>query len=187
MSTQQHANMHLQSLVLVADDDPRLRTLITEFLSGHGYRVAAAPNATEMRRLMATHHPDLVILDVMMPGAGAVEVGEQSSAPESHVYMFAAWRLDVLRRILCDPTGMSIELSHREFALLRTFVEHPQSVLTRDQLLNYARVGPRDVHDRAIDTQISRLRRKLHERTRVEWIRTVHNQGYMFVPKVSRL
>ncbi|MFO3706977.1 winged helix-turn-helix domain-containing protein, partial [Xanthomonas codiaei] len=74
-----------------------------------------------------------------------------------------------------------------EFALLRTFVEHPQRVLSRDQLLDYARGRDTDVYDRAIDSQISRLRRKINERVHTELIRTVRNEGYMLLPSVSRL
>jgi two-component system OmpR family response regulator len=103
------------------------------------------------------------------------------------VYEFGGWRLDVGRRDLRDPAGVLIELSDGEFALLRSFVEHPQRVLSRDQLLDYASPGERDVYDRAIDSQISRLRRKLNERGNVELIRTVRNEGYLLVPKVARL
>jgi two-component system OmpR family response regulator len=105
---------------------------------------------------------------------------------ESHTYEFAGWRLDVVRRDLRDPGGVYIELSDGEFALLRSFVEHPQRVLTRDQLLEYAHGGERDVYDRAIDSQISRLRRKLNGAEDVELIRTIRNEGYMLLPKVSR-
>ena len=101
-------------------------------------------------------------------------------------YLFAGWRLDSGTRELRDPSGVLIEVSDGEFALLRTFVEHPQRVLSREQLLELAHGSERDVYDRAIDSQISRLRRKLNERARNELIRTVRNEGYMLVPKVER-
>jgi two-component system OmpR family response regulator len=112
--------------------------------------------------------------------------GEALSQDETRPYEFAGWRLDVQRRDLRDPTGIFIELSDGEFALLRSFVEHPQRVLSRDQLLEYAHAGERDVFDRAIDSQISRLRRKLNERADAELIRTVRNEGYMLLPRVIR-
>ena len=77
-------------------------------------------------------------------------------------------------------------MSDAEFSLLRAFAEHPQRVLSRDQLLDYAHGNDREVYDRAIDSQISRLRRKLNERADVELIRTVRNEGYMLLPKVTR-
>jgi two-component system OmpR family response regulator len=102
------------------------------------------------------------------------------------VYAFEGWTFDVVRRVLRDPKNIIISLSEGEFSLLRVLVERPQRVLTRDQLLDYARGPDSDAFDRAIDTQISRLRRKLSSRTQAELIRTVRSEGYMFLPKVVR-
>ncbi len=106
--------------------------------------------------------------------------------PEGYVYEFAGWCLDVVRRSLRDPEGTFINLSDGEFTLLRAFVEHPQHVLSRDQLVDIARGRNAEVFDRAIDSQISRLRRKLNDRADTELIRTVRNEGYMLLPKVAR-
>lgn len=100
---------------------------------------------------------------------------------------FAGWRLDLVRRELRSPQGVVVNLSSGEFSLLRAFVERPQRVLTRDQLLDYARGPDSDAFDRAIDVQISRLRRKLDDGGGgQDLIRTVRNEGYMFTPKVKR-
>lgn len=110
-----------------------------------------------------------------------------ADAASGHLYEFAGWHLDVIRRALRDPHGTYINLSDGEFSLLRTFVEHPQRVLSRDQLLDCARGRDSEVFDRAIDSQISRLRRKINERGHTELIRTVRNEGYMLLPTVTRL
>ena len=99
---------------------------------------------------------------------------------------FAGWRLDLVRRELRSPAGVVVNLSSGEFSLLRAFVEHPQRVLTRDQLLDFARGRDSDAYDRAIDVQISRLRRKLDDNGDGELIRTIRSEGYMFAPKVTR-
>jgi two-component system OmpR family response regulator len=99
---------------------------------------------------------------------------------------FAGWRLDLVRRELRSPEGVVVNLSGGEFSLLRTFVERPQRVLTRDQLLEFARGPDSDAYDRAIDVQISRLRRKLDDGGGSELIRTVRNEGYMFTARVTR-
>jgi len=101
-------------------------------------------------------------------------------------YAFDGWTFDVIRRVLRDPANVVISLSEGEFSLLRVFIERPQRVLTRDQLLEYARGPDSDAFDRAIDTQVSRLRRKLATRTPAELIRTVRSEGYMFLPKVAK-
>lgn len=113
-------------------------------------------------------------------GSGSSEAGAVSS------YSFAGWRLDPVRRILRDPDGVITTLSEGEFSLLMVMVERPQRVLTRDQLLELSRGTGSDAFDRAIDTQVSRLRRKLGTRTRDEIIRTVRNEGYIFLPAVTR-
>jgi two-component system OmpR family response regulator len=109
--------------------------------------------------------------------------------PESDAgaaYVFEGWTFDVLRRVLRDPLNVIISLSDGEFSLLRVFVERPQRVLSRDQLLEYSRGPDSDAFDRAVDTQVSRLRRKLGTRTETELIRTVRSEGYRFLPKVAR-
>ena len=231
--------------VLVVDDDPDLRKLISEFLANHGFEVATAENSAAMRQFMSRATPDLVILDVMMPGEDGLSAarylaaehrrvaiimlsalgedtdrivglevgaddylpkpcnprellarvravlrrrGMDEQTPEAVVrrYEFEGWRLDPTRRELRDPTGTLINLSDGEFSLLRCLVENPQRVLTRDQLLDMARGRNAESYGRAIDTQISRLRRKLNDRSSSELIRTVRNEGYMLLSKVTR-
>lgn len=113
---------------------------------------------------------------------------ERSASPPRAYRRFAEWRLDPLGRQLLDPDQVVINLSDGEFRLLMTFVEHPRRVLTRDFLLDHSR-GPDAEHfDRAIDVQVSRLRRKLQRsdgRGGDELIRTVRNEGYMFTADVA--
>lgn len=109
---------------------------------------------------------------------------DEASGP---LIRFAGWRFDLVARLLHDPSGVLINMSDGEFRLLRAFVEHPRRVLTRDQLLDYARGQDAEVYDRAIDVQVSRLRRRLsYSGSREELIRTVRNEGYMFLPAVTK-
>ncbi len=98
---------------------------------------------------------------------------------------FSGWTLDRLRRELRSPAGVLVDLSDGEFSLLVAFLEHPQRVLTRDQLLDFARGPDSEAFDRAVDVQISRLRRKLALGAGGNFIRTVRNEGYLFEPEVS--
>ncbi|MBB5686361.1 response regulator [Sphingobium boeckii] len=102
-------------------------------------------------------------------------------------YGFEGWSLDPVRRVLRDPSGVIISLSEGEFGLLLALVERPKRVLSRDRLLELARGQDSEAFDRAVDTQVSRLRRKLGTRLHGEIIRTVRNEGYMFLPPVTRL
>jgi two-component system OmpR family response regulator len=100
---------------------------------------------------------------------------------------FAGWRLDLTQRVLHDPEDRLVSLSDGEFRLLLAFLEHPRRVLTRDQLLDFARGPDSEHYDRAIDVQISRLRRKLSSSGAAsDLIRTLRSEGYMFTAPVTR-
>lgn len=98
---------------------------------------------------------------------------------------FEGWQVDLIGRLLRDPTGLVIDLSNAEFVLLRSFLERPRRVLTREQLLDTAHGDGADIFDRAVDVQVSRLRRKLGP-DGARFVRTVRNEGYMFTPSVVR-
>jgi two-component system OmpR family response regulator len=77
-------------------------------------------------------------------------------------------------------------LSGAEFRLLKVFLEHPNRVLNRDQLLNLTQGRDADPFDRSIDIQISRLRQKLGEDARMpQIIKTVRNGGYVLAGQVT--
>jgi two-component system OmpR family response regulator len=109
--------------------------------------------------------------------------GRDADTATSEAVRFAGFRLDIARRQLHDPDGVVIPLSAGEFRLLRAFVERPQRVLSREQLLDYAFDNDSDVFDRAVDVQVSRLRRKLERPGGAEIIRTVRGEGYLFAVK----
>lgn len=103
------------------------------------------------------------------------------------ILCFAGWRLDTGRRRLDSPEGLVVDLSAGEFDLLATFVEHPQRVLTRDQLLDITHGRAEAPFDRSIDMQVSRLRRKIESNPKEpELIKTVRGGGYVFTAKVTQ-
>jgi two-component system OmpR family response regulator len=106
----------------------------------------------------------------------------QQFGAKSPITQFFGWQLDNIKRTLTRPDGVQVALSNTEFELLRVFLERPGRALTRDQILD-AMHGPNsDSFDRAIDVQISRLRRKLGDDHNEEIIRTIRGIGYMFKP-----
>lgn len=108
------------------------------------------------------------------------------AAPNTEVFAFEGWRIDLGSHELFDPHGVLVGLTDGEFAVLRVFIERPRRVLSREVLLQAARGPDSDAYDRAIDVQVSRLRRKLRAGGD-DIIRTVRNEGYLFVPRVARL
>lgn len=112
----------------------------------------------------------------------------QHAAADHHPCLrFGSWHLDLAKRELRSSDMTLVPLSSGEFELLLAFLEHPQRLLTREQLIDYARGSATDVFDRSIDVQISRIRRKIETDTRnPEVIRTVRNAGYIFTMPVER-
>lgn len=99
---------------------------------------------------------------------------------------FAGWKLDLARRELRNPEGVIIDLSGGEYDLLLAFLDAPQRVLSREQLLEASRNREPSAFDRAIDVQVSRLRRKIATSEDGEgFIKTVRGAGYMFDAEVS--
>jgi two-component system, OmpR family, response regulator len=111
--------------------------------------------------------------------------GTGQSRPLANRYSFGGWTLDVRARTLTSSTGGHVELTTGEFDMLQAFVDHPNVVLTRDQLLDLARGRASLAIDRAIDVQVMRLRRKLEADPQTpQMIKTVRNSGYIFTPEV---
>ncbi len=108
--------------------------------------------------------------------AGSVAVQRQVAA-------FCGWRFDTANNMLCGPKGESSQLSTSEANLLKVFVNNPNRILQREQLL-----GTRDLAatDRSIDVSISRLRRKLEPEAGSDpLIKTVYGAGYLFLAAVT--
>ncbi|MAC78711.1 MAG: DNA-binding response regulator [Rhodobacteraceae bacterium] len=101
---------------------------------------------------------------------------------------FLRWRLDFAARTLTDrETGQDANLSSGEFTLLVHFVNAPGRVLSRNHLLDVTRGRMGGPFDRAIDVQVSKLRRKIGDRPGAAGIiKTVRGGGYLFAPKVRR-
>lgn len=104
-----------------------------------------------------------------------------------HTLSFDGWVLDTRRRELTNPDGIIVDLSTGEYDLLLTFLDYPQRVLSRDQLMDSAKNRVATGYDRAIDIQVSRLRKKLDASEDGQaMIKTIRGTGYMFVPAVTR-
>lgn len=101
---------------------------------------------------------------------------------------FGDWRLDTTARHLLAADGAMVSLSGAEYRLLRVFLDHPQRVLNRDQLLNLTQGRNAELFDRSIDLLVSRLRQRLSDDVREpRYIKTVRNEGYVFCAEVRIL
>ena len=102
--------------------------------------------------------------------------------------LFDGWQFDPLKRRLIDPQGATVAISSAEFRLLNAFLEHPRQVLDRDRLLDMVQGREAHLFDRAVDNQISRLRRKIEVDSRnPQLIQTVWGGGYLLAADVRRV
>ncbi|MFL6574487.1 MAG: response regulator [Burkholderiales bacterium] len=242
MNARMLATMAKSGRVLIVEDDRQVRETVADYLSTHGYEVAQAPDGAAMRKALAGELPDLVLLDVRLPGedglalarwlrerhdvaiimltaAGEVidrvvglEVGaddyigkpfdlrellarmksvlrraEKSkgrpAGSASRRIPFGNCQLDLDRHQLIGAGGEDIALTAMEFDLLRAFAEHPNRVLSRDQLLTLTRNREWEPFDRSIDIRIARLRRKIEDDPdNPKTIKTIRGSGYIFIP-----
>jgi two-component system OmpR family response regulator len=111
---------------------------------------------------------------------------QAGDAGAARLLIFEGWRLDLGRRELKRADGTLIPLSTGEFDLLVVLAEHPQQVMSRDELLDRTRGRESGPFDRSIDVQLSRLRRKIEVDSKApEIIKTIRSGGYMFSLPVS--
>ena len=128
------------------------------------------------------------IRSVLRRSQPRADEAQQYPAPQAREYrlIFDGWSLDTRTRDLRDPDAQSVALSTAEFHLLRTLLENAGRVLTRSQLLDYTRRADTVAFDRSIDSQISRLRKKLEPDSRhPRLLKTVRGDGYMLAARVT--
>ena len=108
--------------------------------------------------------------------------GEPAAPRRSEAYAFGPYRLDLATHVLATASG-EIALTAGEFELLRIFLEHPNHVLSRDQLITQMKGYERGPFDRSIDVRVTRLRRKIEPDPEAPvYLRTVWGEGYLFSP-----
>ena len=130
-----------------------------------------------IRTVMRRIHPDKPATQA--PAAGAKAEGE--------TLHFQGWTMDLLRREVRNADGAVATLTSAEFELLRVFATHPNRVLNRDQLMELVKGREWEAYDRAVDTLIVRLRKKIEaDPSQPALIKTVRGAGYVFAAPVTK-
>lgn len=114
--------------------------------------------------------------------------GQAVVSATGEAYGFDKWVLKIDEQVLVDRDGVQVPLSTGEFRLLEALVRHPGQVLSRDRLLDITQGRDAAPFDRAIDNQVSRLRRKIETDAKTPaLIKTVWGGGYSLASRVQRL
>ncbi len=187
--------------ILIVDDDREIRELVGNYLKKNGLRTTVVADGRHMRSFLEANTVDLIVLDLMMPGDDGLvlcrelRAGKHKATP---ILMLTA-RNDETDRILglemgaddylTKPFAFDELLARRDKADgLCQPLDHPQRVLSRDQLLNLTQGRDADLFDRSIDLLVSRLRQRLMDDSREStYIKTVRSEGYVFSYPVEML
>ncbi|MBT3904371.1 MAG: response regulator transcription factor [Rhodospirillales bacterium] len=114
-------------------------------------------------------------------------VGEGIADSPTAGLMFEGWTLNPDAMTVTNPEGAMPTFKSSEFTLLQAFLEHPNRVLTRDQLLDFVHGKDSPAYDRSIDVLINRVRKLIEINPKEPLIiKTVRNHGYMFASKVTK-
>ena len=228
--------------ILIVDDDPKIQQLLSRYLTEQGYVTAVAGDGIEMDAWLQQHQPDLVIMDLMLPGEDGLslaqrlrntkkipiimlsargdevdrivglEIGADDYLPKpfnprellariravlrrntatvqtengssGKMLTFSEFKLDTERKLLFK-SDEEVELTTGEMSLLTVLAQHPDHVLSRNQLMDMLTGHNHEPFDRSIDVRITRLRHKIeHDPSSPRFIRTVWGQGYRFTPR----
>lgn len=107
-------------------------------------------------------------------------------APDGQTYRFSGWTLKTAQRSLTDGEGVAVSLSSGEYQMLLALLSRAGQILNRDQLLDMTKGREAHAFDRAVDNQISRLRRKIEQDPKnPEIIKTIWGGGYTLAGKVE--
>lgn len=214
--------------IAVLDDEPDWSDAVKEYLTDLGYDVDCLKAAWELEPYLAREKPDLIILDLGLPGEGGIDIlirtdlasdtavlvltgnpdpvdrvlGLELGAEDyvqkpvelrelaarvagilqrrlgrrRSLVVFETASVDLVAARILKADGSTDRLSAGEVALIRAFADNPGKVLTREEIMERAPAEDEEAFDRAIDSRIARLRRKLD----TEAIRTVRGHGYVF-------
>jgi two-component system alkaline phosphatase synthesis response regulator PhoP len=218
--------------ILVVDDEPNIVRLARDYLVRAGFDVSTAHDGPNALRLARSERPDLVVLDLGLPGMDGLDVARtlrrdtsvpiimltaradeadrlvglelgaddyvtkpfsprelvarvravlrraQSAGAQPEVIRSGELELDVPRmRVTVD--GRRVELTATEFQLLATMARQPGRVFTRSQLLDAVQGVAFESYERAIDTHVKNIRRKLEPDPRApRYLETVFGVGY---------
>jgi len=220
--------------ILIVEDEPKLAEVLREYLQQSGFKVDWLANGSEAVVWVREQQPDLIILDLMLPGKDGLQIFREVRQFTDTPIIMATAKVDEIDRLVglelgaddyvCKPysprelvvrvknilrrasmpvrellveTGIEIDaermearingqalvLTPVEFRLLQQFVNNPGKVYSRNHLLDHLYNDHRIVTDRAVDSHIKNLRRKLEAAVpEQEVIRSVYGVGYKFDP-----
>ena len=226
--------MTTMQTILVVDDEPKIATLARDYLEHAGFAVVTAGDGQTALTTVRQRRPDLVVLDLGLPGLDGLDVTRQLRRDSSIPIVMLTARDDELDKLLglelgaddyitkpfsprelvarvravlrraerppdagetirasdlvldvprmrVEVAGTAVDLTPTEFQLLATLAARPGRIFTRAQLLDAVRGVALETYERAIDSHVKNLRRKIEpDPRRPRYVLTVYGVGYRF-------
>lgn len=218
--------------ILIVEDEPKIAALLADYLHQQGgFDTSHLSRGDEVLERVRSHPPDMILLDLMLPGMGGIEVCKQVRAQSAVPIIMITARVEEIDRLLglelgaddyiCKPfsprevvarvkavlrrsvsiaeagqvdglkmddamhsaalDGKKLRLTPVEFSLLKTLTSQSGRVYSRDQLMNEMYPDYRIVSDRAVDTHIKNLRKKLSDAgAGKDLVESVYGLGYRY-------
>jgi two-component system response regulator BaeR len=218
--------------ILIVEDEPKIAALLADYLRQQGgFNTFHLSRGDQVLERVRSHSPDLILLDLMLPGMDGIEVCKQVRAENAVPIIMITARVEEIDRLLglelgaddyiCKPfsprevvarvkavlrrslatagaeqadglkmddarhsaelDGNRLRLTPVEFSLLKTLTRQPGRVFSRDQLMNEMYSDYRIVSDRAVDTHIKNLRKKLSDvGAGKDLVESVYGLGYRY-------
>jgi two-component system response regulator BaeR len=219
--------------ILIIEDEPKIAAVLADYLKAHGHECNTISRGDEALAFFRESTPDLVLLDLMLPGLDGIEVCKQIRRESEVPIIMITARVEEIDRLLglelgaddyiCKPfsprevvarvkavlrrsarsglpprdglvldsnahaatlDGIALDLTPVEFSLLNALRIKSGRVLSREQLMNEMYDDYRVVSDRAVDSHIKNLRRKLESAVPgADLVEAVYGVGYRFKPE----
>lgn len=218
--------------ILIVEDEPKIAALLADYLHQQGeFSTSWLARGDEVLERVRSDRPDLILLDLMLPGMDGIEVCKQVRAQSAVPIIMITARVEEIDRLLglelgaddyiCKPfsprevvarvkavlrrsvstteagqvdglklddalhsaelDGKKLPLTPVEFSLLKTLISQPGRIFSRDQLMNEMYSDYRIVSDRAVDTHIKNLRKKLSTAgAGKDLVESVYGLGYRY-------
>ena len=181
--------------IAIIDDDIYIGNMLEELLQANGYQVLRAYSGTEALYLLERTHPDLVLLDLMLPGlsgeavlphiqdipvivlSAKVDVQDKVQLLLSGPLRLGTLCLDSAQRSV-SVGGQPVHLTPTEFAILKLLMQNPSQVLTKATILERISHDTPDCTEHSLKQHISNLRRKLREVSGKDYIESVWGIGF---------
>ncbi len=178
--------------ILIVDDDEKLCSLLCSYFKQEQCIVYGAADGMEAIQLLKRHEPQIMILDIMMPGMDGFEVCRRVRQFSDIPIIFLTAKDDETDRLIglnigaddyvSERNGQPIVLTPTEFNILEVLASSPDRVFSRMQLMEKAQGGYSfEGYERTIDTHVRNLRKKLEPNAaKPTYILTVYGIGYKF-------